>query len=778
MILKSLSGKLHLVMAGASAAALMHASVGHAQDNANPAPASTGTADTGFEEIVVTAQKRSENIRDVPISITALAPKDLEKTGITNIGGLTAVVPGLKIDRVGAVFLPSIRGISTLTTTAGAEPNVSTYVDNIYMGTGQAAGTIQQLADISRINVLKGPQGTLFGRNSTGGAIQIFTRDPNMGRLEGEASVRYGNYDDLTFKAFVSAPIIADKIAVSVSGYRQTADSYNKNLTPNIPLQDIENWTVRGKILITPTDNTRILLTGVYGENADPSSLLFTPLDGLTIGKGIPGSIVPTRPYEVASSVPIPLKQRLKMASFEVNQKTPIGDFTLLGSYLSTLFVSSTTTGTGFAPPAPFTGANYTGEGGGAGNIAKSAEIDFASKKFGGFSFVAGANYYRVPRARGQSYFNIVTSLPSASSAISNFGGQTSKTWAVFGEATYDLTDRLSLVGGLRYTHEDRGVYGALLPGIIQVAPPLYDWGTETFRSTTHKLAVRYEVSSDTNAYFTYSTGFRSGNFNNFSIPFGQTPTSCAAANATAPGSCPLPVAVRPEKITAYEIGVKSAPLPWMRVDAALFAYKLSDIQVLAFSNVCLAAPCPPNPTTPLGTLSNAAGAETYGAEVSIDARVTDELRVQAGISILDATFTDYDNTVWNVPAPGGLGLASTPITSATGKQVPRSPKATLTATATYTKDLPAGELSLSANGYATKRFYFDIGNVFYQPSYATLGLNASFSPSAVPGLTVSAWGNNLTNNSVILSTFLNAFGALASYAPPRTYGVTLGYKF
>src|SRR3546814_4190921 len=105
-------------------------------------------------------------------------------------------------------------------------------------------------------------------------------------------------------------------------------------------------------------------------------------------------------------------------------------------------------------------------------------------------------------------------------------------------------------------------------------------------------------------------------------------------------------------------------------------------------SDVCYSDP----PTTPLGTLSNAAAAKTYGAEISVDARLTDELSVQAGISLLDATFSDYDNTVWNVLAPGGLGLVSTPITSATGKQVPRAPKATLSLTATYPKDMCSEE--------------------------------------------------------------------------------------
>jgi len=124
------------------------------------------------------------------------------------------------------------------------------------------------------------------------------------------------------------------------------------------------------------------------------------------------------------------------------------------------------------------------------------------------------------------------------------------------------------------------------------------------------------------------------------------------------------------------------------------------------------------------------------------------------------------------------LGLVQTPIMSANGKQVPRAPKATLSLSATYSKELPAGLFSLTANGYASERIYFDVGNVFSQPSYATLGLRASFSPSSFPGLTASVWGNNLTNNSVILSTFLNSNAALASYAPPRTYGATLSYKF
>ncbi|MCP3730591.1 TonB-dependent receptor [Sphingomonas sp. MG17] len=774
--MKSTSGKSRLAMIGVSAMALMHASAGFAQDTAGAAPAAASPAaaeaDEGLGEIVVTAQKREENIRDVPISITALSADDIANSGVRNITDLTAVVPGLKMDRVGAVFLPAIRGVSTLTTTGGVEPNVATYVDNVYLG--GAAGSVQNLPDISSIAVLKGPQGTLFGRNATGGAIQIFTREPDMQSVSGELSASYARFNSVTLKGFLTAPIIADKLAVSVSGYRETADSYYNNLTPNVPLIGVHNYTVRAKILATPTETTRILITGLINQQSDPSAIQYAPMLGLTVGKGIPGAIVPTRRYDVASNLPIPLLSRSKMASIEISQETSLGEITLLGAVRKNDNVLSRTTATAFAYPAPFTGVNYTISG---QDAAEQVEFDFASSKFGGFSFVVGGNYYR--NRSGGNPSQIVTSTPQASSAVTAYGGQTARAFAAFGEATFELTDSLSIVGGLRYSHERRGVFGAWAVGATAAdAVTQYEYASKNFSSMTYKAAVRYELSPDANVYFTYSTGFRSGNFNNFDIPFGRTPAQCAAANTATPGSCPLPIAVNPEKIRAFEVGLKAAPTPWLRINGALYAYQLSDIQILSFSNVCVTAPCPPNPTTPLGRLSNAATTTMYGAEVDVDARITPELRIQAGVSLLDASFSDYPNAVWNLPAPGGLGLISTPIMSANGKQAPRAPKATLNVSATYTKDLPIGEFSLTANGYASERIYFDVGNVFYQPAYATLGLRASLSPSSLPGLTVSVWGTNLTNEAVILSTFLNANGALASYAPPRTYGATVSFKF
>lgn len=773
---KKALGYLHSMMVGASAIALMHPAASLAQSAAQSppdAPASQAGAasddEIGLEEIVVTAQKRSENIRDVPISITSLSSETIERAGVSNTLQLTNAVPGLRMERVGNTTIPAIRGVSTFTTIPGAQPNVAMYVDNIYVS-NPTAGTFD-LPDVSRVDVLKGPQGTLFGRNATGGAIQVFTRDPDMNAMSGMASVGYGNYDTLTFKGFVSAPIIEDKLAISVSGFRETADNYFVNLVPNVPLQDINNYLVRGKLLFTPTENTRVLLSGFISGHKGAETTQFFPVGGITLANAFPGSIVPQRPYEVASNIQQTEDVKARGVNLQISQITPIGTFSAIGSWDSS---SNDGTSPAFAGALAggFRGVNYIQS---TEDESWSGELNFASEKFGRFSFIAGANYYH--NINGWNPVIVDSDLPGSSSQISLFGKQRTSAYAFYGEATYELTDELSVIGGLRYSSEKRTVLGSIVLGAVPDGE-FYDWGGRTFNSVTQRASVRYKITPDTNVYFTYSTGFKSGNFDATSIPFLQSPETCRAANVAAPGSCSFPRSVEPEKITAYEVGFKSALSSRVNIDVALFYNRLSDIQILTFTQVCVQAPCPPNPTTSLGTLSNAAAAKMYGAELSIDAQLSRELRVTGGISLLDASFSSYPNASWNVPNATGTGLDQTPTMSANGKQLPRAPKATANLSVTYTKETDIGEFSLTANGYVSERIYYDVGNVFSQGAYATLGLSASFSPESLPGLTVTAWGNNITDTRVVLASFYNATGANEAYQRPATYGVRVGYQF
>ncbi len=735
-------------------------------------PAEDSSADTStvFEdEVVVTAQKRSENIRDVPISITALTGEELEDAGVTNSLELGAVVPSLKIDRVGSSTIPAVRGVSSYVTTAGADPNVAMYIDDVYVASMQTATL--DLADISRIEVLKGPQGTLFGRNATGGAIRIFTKQPRLESLAGDFSLSYGRFDNLVLKGYLSGPMISEKLAASITAYHESGESYYNNLTPDVPLQDIENFSVRAKLLYTPSDTTRIQLSAHSGERNDPSAILYFPQDGVTIAQGVPGAIIPTRPYDVATDVPIFEEINREGVNLQFTKTSSAGELSVLGAW-SLVESDGPVSLIAAAYPAPFTGfqadVNDRTE-------AWSGEINFASREFGKFSFVAGANYY--DKDAIWNPLEVQQNLPGSTFAVSIFAGQSSKAFAVYGEATYRAADNLTIVGGLRYSDEERGATGSVVGG-LQPTGEYYDWGSPTFDSVTQRLSVLYAFSPKSNAYFTYSTGFKSGNIIATSIPFGVTPEQCDAANASAPGSCARPPVLDQEEIDAFEIGVKSVPRAGLQLDAAVFFYELSDIQIQSYENICLQEPCPPNPLVQLSDFTNAASGEMYGAEANLNAQVNKEFRISAGISLLDATFSSFDNASWPVPAPGGVGMIQVPTQSANGNFLPRAPQSTLHLTGTYTRTLPSGVFSLAATGYASDRLYYDVGNVFSQPSYETLSLRASLWPARVPNMNLTLWGNNVTDTRVIAGTILGDSGANLSFLAPATYGVTVGFTF
>jgi iron complex outermembrane receptor protein len=424
------------------------------------------------------------------------------------------------------------------------------------------------------------------------------------------------------------------------------------------------------------------------------------------------------------------------------------------------------------AYPAPFTGlqANVNDR-----SEAWTGEVNFASRKFGKLSFFSGVNYY--DKSAKWNPLQVFQNVPGNVFDVSIFAGQTTQAYAVYGEATYQLTDKLSVIGGLRYSNERSGATGSVVAG-IQPSGQFYDWGHRTFDRVTQRLSLLYDVAPKTNVYFTYSTGFKSGNFIPTSIPFGVTPAQCDAANAAQAGSCAYPPVLQPETIVAFEGGIKSSPRSWLQLNAAVFSYKLSDIQIQSYQNVCLQTPCPPNPLVQLSEYTNAAAGRMYGAELNADAQVSSQLQLAAGLSLLNAKFSDYENASWLVPAPDGAGLVQAPTTSATGNWLPRAPRATLSLSGTWTKDLSSGVFSFQASGYASDRMYFDVGNVFSQSSYATLALRAAFRPASMPHLSAAVWGNNVTGTRVILGTILGSGGADLSFAAPATYGATIGYTF
>ena len=258
----------------ASTAVISHGA--YAQDSAVTAQ-SAAVPDAGTGDIVVTAQRRSEKQSQVPISLTAFTADSLARTGVNDARTLTQVTPGLNFQSVGSSAQPSIRGIGSTGSSVGDSSNVSMYIDGVYQPF-QAANFVR-FVDIERIEVLKGPQGTLFGRNAAGGAISITTLSPKLDETTGKFGISYSRFDQIEGIGFLSTPV-SENVAVSLSGNYTHSEGFRQDINLNKKLGYLHAWNTRGKILAQPSDTTKIVLSGFYSRSNDLTTFGNQPYQG------------------------------------------------------------------------------------------------------------------------------------------------------------------------------------------------------------------------------------------------------------------------------------------------------------------------------------------------------------------------------------------------------------------------------------------------------------------------------------------------------------------
>jgi len=733
--------------------AFAQASLGPAQDVAGTAEGGGASGDdssmdgNSVGEIVVTAQRRSEKLRDVPISITAMTGDQLQQQGITDSMALTTTTPGLKMDKVGGFAVPAIRGISTAYTAPGGDINVAIYLDGIYQASSNS--NTFDLPDVERVEVLKGPQGTLFGRNATGGAIQIITREPSY-TLSGSLTASYGNLDDKILKGFVSVPIIDDHIALSIAGYYRHNDGYNIDLVTGDKVSPLKSHLVRSKLLLEPSDAIKVILTGFYSKRSDASTAYGYALNGNTIGNLFPGSVISSAPYRVASS------QRMKgyIESYgfsgRIEAELGSGKVTALSGYTHNVVVQPADTDFGFNPGS--FGVYYDTR---AQDKAFSQEINYAillsdrvNLVIGGF-FIDGYGGY------------LPLSVLSDSNKVTIRGKQSFRAYAGFGEIYFDLTERFHFIGGMRYSSEKRSLRNGA--GGYGTTPVLHYIGERSWNSLTPRATAKYDLTPASNVYVSYSKGFKSGVFNT------------TATTLQSDGSLPL---ANPEKVEAYEIGYKGRVTSGLDVTAAAFLYNYSDVQVTAYTCVPAGSPnC-----LPLSILQNAASARIKGIDLDATLRLGAHFSLRTGISVLDAKYSDFPNAQVSIPktdangVPTNTGNLSVPF-DATGYQMIRAPKFTITATPTYTTQLGGGKFQALATIYHTSSFPYTFNGRIRQKSYETIDARLSWSPNN-SGLTFAVFGRNLTDEDTILATFISDSSDGLSAAPPRTYGAEVSFKF
>lgn len=756
-----------LLVGAASFALIAGASVAHAQSEpASDAPAApeVQAADEGsLADIVVTAQRRKERSQEVPIALTAFTSQDIAQRRIENLADLNNLAPGLRITNADAAANPKIfiRGVGLNDFNATSSSGVGMYVDGVYIGSllAQLAG----FYDLQQVEVLRGPQGTLFGRNTTGGAINITTKQPTFDRTA-DFTLDYGRFNQVSATAGLGGTLIPGLVAYRVAGMVYRDDGHTENRYTGDRVNNNNRYAGRVSFLITPDANTDITISANRfwnrgGARQPKSRPLFPTTAAATGADGVcaPGyynsgqctdalgyAETNSDPFSINSNIQGMDKIDLWGVSGTINRK--FGNLELVSITAYSDVKRSDLENTDASP-------------------LQMVEIDYisAQKQFtqelrlqgdtGRATWVLGG-FYEHEIVTNDTATDLLRALrplfitpdnPTGASPANSVGVFTNPTrqvtdsYAVFGQLDYKLTDRLVLTGGLRYSADDKNFhYVRAAEGTVLFTVD-HD---KTFADWSGRVGLRYTVNPDWNVYASFNRGYKSGGF------FG--------------GSADSPSQLDPyqnETVNAYEIGSKMDLFGHhLRINASAFYYDYNNIQ--AFSLVERSG-------VTVQVLDNAASAKMYGGELEITATPVHNLNLSGSVSYLHANYGDY------------ISLGADDYS---GNRMPHAPRFSFTAGARYKIDLgDAGAITPRLDASYRTRVYFDStqrdrvsdGNAFLldgEIAYALPGGNVE----------LGVWAKNLTDHVYLVGISpIDSLGVdLMSYAPPRTFGGFLRFHF
>jgi iron complex outermembrane receptor protein len=694
---------------------------------ATGASAQTGATTGRLEEVIVSATRREETIQSVPITMTALTSESLAQSGVAQTSQLQQVTPGLVIARNSAIFQPTIRGIGSRAATAGDESNVAMYINGVYQAETFAGAF--DLLEVERVEVLRGPQGTLFGRNSTGGLINVITKTPSH-QQDGNVAVRYGSHNDRSVRGYYTNGL-SESTAFDVAALYGASDGYVHDLVDGGDAGGKENYAIRSSLLMEWADNSQGILTVSGARLRDTAPQTVQPIDGNTSGRPRGANPIPDDAWESALSFnPESLVRQMAVA---LDTSTQFGD---LDFETKTAWQKNDL-------------RSFTDSDASTVNVAAADNSQF-SETFSQEFLLSGDSdrlqwitglfgYY------GHAGYDPFRSLSNgvALSTINNENKTTSA--AAFGEATWSVTDAFKVTLGARYTWEKRDLDVDITAA--SGARTLRSADT-SFNETTPRVSLQYYFNDDTNVYATFSKGFKSGVFNGASASI---------------------VPVEPEKVDAWEVGLKSQPLSWLRSNVAAFYYDYTDIQLSQRD---------PNGVS---ILQNAGTATMKGAELEIVAAATDALNIRFAGAYLDATFDEFVGAAVTIPRvdAGGnpIGGNTQIFADASGNDAIRAPRYTMSLGVDYTVPLFTGTLTAATNVYWSDKFYWEYLNRLQQDSYALVNAQLTWkSPEDV--YEVSLYGENLGDEEVGANVVTSTLGDYIFYLPPRVFGVGLKYNF
>lgn len=691
-------------------------------------------------DIIVTAQRRSERLIDVPISIAAIDGSQSRDLGAQSSRDISQLVPGVLIPSQGVAVQPAIRGITSLGSSAGDEPNVATYIDDFYLASAYESTT--DLADVERIEVLKGPQGTLFGRNATGGAIKIITRTPQF-TPEAQFTASYGfDFKEIKLSGFVTGPI-SDSVAASVAVNYGGNEGYVYNIQSRRNVASRDVVSVRSRLLLDITPRFRTIITGNFSQGDDNAVFALVPTDGNNTNYANPAVVQPKIPEEMAGVDPVlyfriygvQANSSLDLDAVEIRSITGYRNSNAKDAFDTDRTMLKTTSSFSDISTKQF-----------SQELSASTDSDRVVSGTAGIYYSDTDATYISTGFRGDLQFNPgAMSAPAGTINTSLYSNVATTSLAGFGEVTVKVTDALKLVGGLRYTSEKK-VFNfhdlVRAAGIREILDANKRWNSLTYRAI-----AQYQFNPDFNIYASVNTGFKSGVFASLTYPTNV---------------------VDPETITAYEVGTK-AKFGSFNLSAAAFYYDYKDIQVQASDLV--------NGVKIVANF-NAAKARVKGLDFTASGPILPGLNVNLGVGWLPtADYTSFPNSQVSIPVVGGLGNTVVSPYDSSGSRMIRAPRLTANVGATARHRFAGGTLLASGNVSYNSGFYFQPANLGWQTPYTIVNASLGWR-TADEILTASIFAENLFDERYAIYRAFGTIGTSQSFNRPRLIGIRFQTTF
>ncbi len=802
-----ISGRFALLLSAASAVLISTAA---AQTPQTAAPA-------GVDDIVVTAQYREQRLIDVPTSITAVSQEQLRLTGVSNLKDLQYAIPNVTFAGESFAGNPKvvIRGLYINTRTTGLEPSFGVYVDGVFQGRPIAYNL--DLPDAERIEYLRGPQGTLYGKNTMSGAVNVITQKPGD-TLEGAVEGEYGNYNHHLISGTVRGPI-TDKLGFRLTAYETRREGFYENVNANANDHGAEDRYGGSALLRFTPDEKLEVLFAIDGMNenrsiylGEASSVLIgseAPFSGsglLPYGNGLASLYQPDvarDPYKINHNSPSGERREIFGTSLTANYRFDGYTLTSISAYRA-----AEDEWRGDDDYSPFDLSYVIGAEGSFDQFTQ--EVRLTSPDEERFNYVVGAflmtsDIYQNRRERTGDGTQVLTGDEEDFLRRTAFGGSlaayggpatgatmldyynilqrndryeqystgSSDSYALYGQANFELTEKITLFGGLRYSIEEKWadyvqrVFNNNVAGTTTLfgnggrAIPYFKTKTYRDEKLTPSLGVQYEPSDTLTLFARYAEGFKGTGFN-FGNGIGNTTTQPPDGERGRPGA----IALLPEEVESYEAGVK-ARLFDRRLAASLtyFYQKGHNLQISAFL---------PDYTRPAFNTD----AELQGFELELDGLVADPLRLGLNVG--------YTHTICVGGGAAGAvsGASRFNATCTEGVDLENVSEWNISSNATYTRPIP-GDHELVARLDAFYRTEF-LGGSYYVDGYAKF--DGRVGVQFANGVSTFLWGKNLTDETTIGNAFGSSNGRgtlttgsydfIETFDAPRTYGVSVDYRF